>query len=139
MKELKERIKKHEGYSDKIYKDSVGVLTCGWGHALHEGSKVSERIADLFFENDFKQALANCIRFINQNKLNHLNSIRRCLLVDMIFNLGIGGLQKFKRFIKAMQDEDYDKAAEEMLDSKWHKQVGYRAITLAKLMREGVE
>ena len=139
MKNLKKRIKQDEGYVDKVYKDSVGVLTCGWGHALPEGSKISKEIAELFFEEDFAAALTSFQYFISKYHLSHLSRDRKCVLINMLFNLGFRGLSKFKRFISAMQDEDYDKAAYEMLDSKWHKQVKGRADRLAKIMRKGVE
>ena len=43
----KNMIKKHEGFRDYVYKDSVGVLTGGWGHAFHEGSRLSKKIAEI--------------------------------------------------------------------------------------------
>jgi hypothetical protein len=39
--------------------------------------------------------------------------------------------------ILALQRKDWDLAADEMMDSKWYRQVGYRGIELVKLMRKG--
>ena len=36
FKELKDRIKKNEGYSDKPYQDQLGFYTIGYGHLITE-------------------------------------------------------------------------------------------------------
>jgi len=56
----------------------------------------------------------------------------------MAYNLGIAGLNKFRKMWAAIDVADYATAAEEMLDSKWAKQVGVRAIRLSRRMRTGV-
>jgi lysozyme len=55
----------------------------------------------------------------------------------MVFNLGMTGFTKFKKTIAAIEDGDFDKAAEEMVDSRWTSQVGYRAYELADQMKSG--
>jgi lysozyme len=134
---VKDMIKVHEGYREAIYEDSVGVLTVGWGHALHEGSRVQHRINELFFDRDFKVATADTDRLIYNYDLM-LNAARRAVITDMMFNLGYAGVGKFKRFIAAMIDSSWEVAAAEMLDSKWHTQVGKRAIRLANIMHTGI-
>ena len=64
----------------------------------------------------------------------HLNDTRKMVLIDMCFNLGMPRLKKFKRMIAAMERIDYTNAAAEMLDSRWARQVGNRAIELADMM-----
>jgi len=54
-----------------------------------------------------------------------------------MFNLGYGGLSKFKNMIAALQSEDYVTASREMLRSKWAKQTGRRATKLASMMETG--
>ena len=36
---------------------------------------------------------------------------------------------------EALLEGDYNKAADEMIDSKWYNQVGNRSKTLVKMMR----
>ena len=55
----------------------------------------------------------------------------------MMFNLGKTRLSKFVKMRDAIEDHDYNRAAKEMLDSKWADQVGNRAVELAELMRGG--
>jgi lysozyme len=52
--------------------------------------------------------------------------------VNMCFNLGEPRLSKFKKFIAAINEENWETAAAEMLDSRWAQQVGERAVRLSK-------
>jgi len=55
----------------------------------------------------------------------------------MVYQLGFSGTSKFRNFLSALNSQAYDKAADEMLDSKWHRQTPERCERLAKMMREG--
>ncbi len=59
------------------------------------------------------------------------------VLVEMVFNLGINRFKTFRKMIKAVKQGDYVLASREMLDSRWAKQVGQRAITLSNIMKKG--
>ena len=71
--------------------------------------------------NDIESNLQDTIIFGSKS------SARRAVVVNMAFNLGISGFKKFKNTIKCINGAFYEKAAKEMLDSRWSKQVGYRA------------
>lgn len=66
-----------------------------------------------------------------------LDDVRYRVLLNMTFNLGIGGVKGFPNMLAAVQRGDYQTAATEMLDSKWASQVGARATRLAQMMRTG--
>ena len=125
-------IKYHEGGPHNVYLDSVGIPTCGWGHALHIGSEIPIYIAESFFYLDFKEAIDNYEKF----KFN-LNTVRKAVVINMLFNLGLNKFCKFERLIAALYDEDYPWAKYEMIDSKWHRQVKSRAIELEYMMLTG--
>ena len=125
-------IKKHEGYRDRVYLCSEGYPTLGYGHALHVGSRVPERVSELFFEMDMVQVYAD-YRSLGFS----LDPVRKAVAVNMLFNLGLAGLRKFKNTIKAIKNGDYVLASAEMLNSKWATQVGMRAHELAEMMRTG--
>lgn len=127
-----DQLKRHEGYSDKIYADSVGVLTCGIGHALHEGSFVPHAASKAFFEHDL--AVVNCEYL--ELKLG-LDPVREYVIKNMLFNLGLSKLLFFRKMLTALMDGDYRRAADEMLKSKWARQVKSRAWELAAMMRSG--
>jgi lysozyme len=56
----------------------------------------------------------------------------------MCFNIGLVGLLKFKKALLLVKAGDYTKASIEMLDSKWSKDVGNRALELSTQMKSGV-
>lgn len=131
---LIEQIKKHEGLRLKPYKCSENKLTIGYGRNL-EANGISNCEANMMLANDIH-------KYIKQVEDNipffyELNDARQNVLVNMSFNLGIYGLLKFKKFLKYLNSEDYIIASKEMLDSRWAKQVGSRAIELSEQIRTG--
>lgn len=56
-------------------------------------------------------------------------------LIDFVYNLGHWGALKFKKAVAAIEARDWNTAADEMLDSKWRKQVGRRADDIVGLIR----
>lgn len=114
-----------------MYKDSVGVPTIGFGFNL-ETIELPRPVAELWlaFEVDKKEDQLESCKWYND-----LDDVRKEVILDMAFNLGIEGLMNFKNMIAAIKEKDYEKAAEEMLDSKWASQVGKRATDLAALMK----
>jgi lysozyme len=132
--DVKSLIKKHEGYRGHIYLDSEGIPTVGWGHALHVGSHVPPLACSLIFEDDYRAAVHDYGRLSLE-----LDPVRRAVILDMIFNLGLPRLLGFKKMLAALREGDFEKAAIEMVDSKWAGQVKGRADTLARMMRTGKE
>ena len=53
----------------------------------------------------------------------------------MVFQLGMTGVSKFVNCLKAIKEEDWATAADEMLDSKWAKQTPSRAEQLSSVIR----
>ena len=125
-------IKKHEGYRDYVYLDTENIPTCGYGHALIEGSYVPHYVADKFFQQDFRNAIND------YNLFNfELDAVRRAVVLNMLFNLGLCRFKTFKLFINALYAQDYTLAALHMIDSKWYRQVGNRGKELEKMMQSG--
>lgn len=127
--EIKDMIKAHEGFRAYVYYDSRGFPTGGYGHCFLNRSPISHDVADLLFKEDYAEA----VKGYNKLELN-LDPIRRGILIDMIFNLGLSGLRGFTKMLKALRAGDYNKASMEMLDSEWAKQTKYRAKKLAEMM-----
>jgi len=134
--DIRNDIKRHEGYSDTVYVDTVGVPTVGYGHALLQGSKIPHMVADLLFDQDFNIALKD-YEILTLRWSITLDPVRRGILINMLFNMGMSRVSKFQKMLTALQIGDYDKAADEMMDSRWATQVGKRADELAKIMRKG--
>jgi len=117
------------------YTDSVGKLTIGVGRNLTD-KPLSPIEIDFLFENDLAEAVEDCRRMY-QN-FDALNDVRREVLVNMMFNMGFTTMRQFRKMRSAVEREDFEDAALEMLDSKWSQQVGARATRLARQMKTGV-
>ena len=139
--ELKERIKEHEGYRNTVYSDSLGFATIGYGHLVtpedhyKKGVEYSKEELDAQFEADFQTAKLNTEKLINDNNVAELLFNAKCVLIEMVFQLGIGGVSKFKKMWSALQEQDYNEASIQMLDSRWAKQTPSRANSLAQVMK----
>lgn len=131
-----EEIQGDEGYCEEVYPDIFGNPTVGWGHHLAIGSKVSRRVCELFLEQDIANTI-NDFQRIDKKLRDKLNPVRRRVICNMIFNLGLNGCLNFKKMWKAIKKDNFDEAKTQMLDSKWAQQVGHRAFRLANLMKSG--
>lgn len=133
---LWKQLQRHEGWREKVYKDSEGILTIGWGRNV-EQKGISQAEGGILLNNDIADSESECKKRFPF--FSDLNDIRQEVLVNMMFNLGWPRLKGFKRMIAALEEADYELAAAEMLDSKWHTQVKSRAEELATQMRTGNE
>lgn len=131
---LFEQLKRHEGYRRYPYQDTVGKLTIGIGRNIHDVG-ISEEEAEYLLNND----LHNSARELGQRFgwFPLLSKKRRQAMINLHFNMGINSLMTFKKFLKAMQDENWQAAKDELLDSKYATQVGYRAEELADQILKG--
>lgn len=134
-----EQLKIDEGCRLTAYQDIVGVWTIGYGHTggVKKGDKITQKEAEEFLLEDTLEAARDASTL--PVGFDGLNAVRQAVLINMTFNLGLTRLLNFKRFLACVQIRDFDRAALEMLDSKWAGQVGQRAIRLAKLMKQGVK
>jgi len=129
---LAEQLKKHEGLRLKPYTDTVGKLTLGIGRNL-EDKGITEQEALFMLNNDVNYFYTNLKKILPW--IARLDDARQNVLVNMAFNLGVAGLMSFKNTLRLIESGHYIAAASAMLDSKWAKQVGYRAEELAEQMR----
>ena len=132
MKDLLESIKHHEGFVEHVYDDSLGIPTIGYGFA----------IKDLVLEEDLcDEILLRKLRILGKSVMgkfpffDSLPSDCKTVLMEMCYQLGVTGVSKFKKALKAMEDGDWEKAADEMLDSKWAKQTPNRAKEMSNIIR----
>lgn len=138
IQKLYKDIEREEGFVATAYKDHLGYTTIGIGRMIDEkrGGGISHEEALYLLRND----VARCITAL-RNKLefwDELNEARKAALVHMTFQLGINGFMRFKRMIMRLEQEDYVKASEEALDSKWARSdTPDRARRIASVIRNG--
>lgn len=127
-------LRRDEGERLKPYRDTVGKLTIGIGRNLDDVG-ISEEESAFLLANDIAKVEKQLDEKIPWWRRLTIN--RQRVLVNMAFNMGIFGLLGFKNTLAFVQMGDYSRAADNMLLSKWAKQVKGRAVRLAELMRSG--
>jgi len=131
---LTKQLIRQEGLMLKPYKCIAEKLTIGVGRNLDDVG-ISKDEALYLLSQDIITARNELVRVFPWTL--ELDEVRFQTLVNMVFNLGISRLSKFTKTMSLIHDGEYDVAATEMLDSRWAKQVGNRAIELSEQMRTG--
>lgn len=142
LEQLRKEIEVDEGVKYEVYLDHLGLPTCGIGHLIVEGDEEhgkmvgtpvsEERVAELF-EQDVQITLGECEKLYEN--FSELPEEVQHILANMMFNMGRPRLSGFKKFNAAIADGDWEGAAEEMIDSRWYRQVTNRADRLVTRMR----
>ena len=145
--QLQDEIANDEGVVYETYHCSLGHLTGGIGHLITEwdeefyekpiGTRVPNEQVNDWFEKDIKVTISDC-KIIFDN-FDNLPEEAQLVIANMCFQLGRPRLSKFKNFIAAVKDEDWQRAGDEMQDSRWYKQTTNRADRLiARITKLGV-
>ena len=139
---LLESVKKHEGYKNLVYLDTLGKRTVGVGHLCVEdfwedGKEYEEDFLMDILKKDLQQAIRQANLKCEGLKISDDAKI---IIIEMIFQLGGTGVSKFRKMWQALQQDppDYAEASVQMLDSRWAKQTPNRAKEMARLMSECV-
>jgi lysozyme len=135
MNRIKAQLVRHEGLRLKPYRCTAGKLTIGIGRNLDDRG-ISQKEAYAMLERDIQDCEQWLIDEIPEVYIK-LDEVRQSVLLNMCFNLGIKGLLEFKNTLAFIGAGDWERAANNMLASKWAKQVGMRAIELSEMMRKG--
>ncbi len=131
---LLKQIKRHEGFRQFPYRCTEKKLTIGYGRNLDDKGITREEAENLLI-NDLAHTQYKLELILPW--MMEIAEARRNALVNMAFNMGVYGLLTFRRMLAAMQTCQYDKAADEALNSKWARQVGGRSQELAEQIRTG--
>ena len=142
IEKLREEIKYDEGSVNEIYLDHLGLATFGIGHLVTEwdeeygwevGTPVSEDRCNEVFDSDIQIVLSDCQHLYPD--FNDLPEEVQRIIANMMFNMGRPRLSKFKGMKAGVDARDWNKAADEMVDSRWYRQVTKRADRLVERMR----
>ena len=145
---LLESVKKHEGYRNNVYLDTLNKRTVGVGHLCVEDfweddKEYEEKFLMDILQKDLQGAIDGAEDLINNcpsgGKAN-ISDDAKIIIIEMIFQLGKTGVSKFRNMWKALQQDppNYKEAAVQMLDSRWAKQTPNRAKEMASHMEKCV-
>lgn len=143
---LRQELAEDEGCKYEIYLDHLGLPTFGIGHLITEddpeygqevGTTVTQERVQAVFSRDIAVTLEDCFRLYSG--FSELPEEVQRIVANMCFNLGYPRLSKFKGMKAAVEEADWNRAADEMVDSKWYQQVPNRARRLEKRMRAVAE
>ena len=137
LEKLKARLIADEGKVRHAYTDSEGWITIGVGRLVDQrrGGGLSDDEIDYLLMNDIRKAEALARTYPWYESLDWP---RQAVIVCMLFQLGLVGLNGFKKMREALERQDYATAAIEMLNSRWQQQTSARAKRMADVMRTGV-
>lgn len=136
MNKLEREIRDHEGEVLHAYQDSLGYWTIGVGRLIDQrrGGGITRMESTYLMRNDIAskmKALDNQMPW-----WRHLAPVQKRALVNMSFQLGVSGLQKFRLMLSALRRGDAEEAAREALNSKWAQQTPRRAKEVADMLRD---
>lgn len=125
-------------YDDKtgqkfIGQKVLGKLTIGVGYNIQDNG-INDEMIDLMLETSIKESLAVCQEFFQNWR--GISSDRQIALVSMAFNLGRNKFREFKNLISAVNHEDWQSAAAEILDSKAARDLPKRYARLAAMIKQ---
>ena len=142
LEQLREQLEIDEGVKYEIYNDHLGYATFGVGHLVIEsdpeydmdlGTPISESRVIEAFEQDCENVLRDCN--ILYEDFGSLPEEAQQVIANMMFNMGRPRLSKFKGMKRGVDSRDWNAAADEMVDSRWYRQVTKRADRLVERIR----
>ena len=141
--QLREELKIDEGVKYEIYLDHLGYPTFGIGHLVRStdpesgcevGTSVTEHRVNEAFDEDIKTVLEDCERLYPFSFFDLPEEVQ-LIIANMMFNMGYSRLSKFVGMHRAVEAKDWNTAADEMVDSRWYRQVTNRAKRLVERMK----
>lgn len=138
--EIKDDLRKDEGLSLKVYQCPAGKRTIGYGwnieanplpkfieFYLAQHGEITLEMAEYLLDLSLTIAIESAKKIIPMKTWGALSLNQRAVVVEMIFNMGVGTFLTFKRFRQALNEGKLGDAVAELMDSDW-----YRGVTNAR-------
>ena len=130
---LIDSIKQHEGYVKRVYKDSLGIDTIGYGFAIKD-LELDQDICDMILDRKLKD-----LEKMVSSKFNwyrYMPPEIKNIVIEMCYQLGVTGFSNFRKTITFLQNKQFHDASVEMLDSRWAEQTPVRAKELSDRVKK---
>ena len=163
---IREILEKKEGRRIKAYKDTEDIWHIGIGHKLQggqtdaeldilgiedepdednwEGFEITNDQVEELLTNDIDETEHSLLKSLTREQLQSLDPQRYLAVFNMAYQ--IGSISGFPAFVEAVRNENWDRAAKEMLyrdgtkcivPSRWYKQTPKRCQAMADFMLHG--
>ena len=139
---LRKQLEIDEGIKHDIYLDHLGLPTFGIGHLITDadpesgqavGTTISDERVQAALEADVVSIIEDCNKLYDD--FDELPEEVQLIIANMMFNMGRTRLSKFRGMKRGVDNKDWNAAADEMVDSRWYRQVTNRADRLVQRMR----
>ncbi|MFQ2530708.1 glycoside hydrolase family protein [Aeromonas caviae] len=158
MLRIEQQLVQDEGSKLSIYKDTEGKYTIGIGHLISNKPSTTRTQAIALLDKELNRSTQGTITPLEQSNLfrkdlaavqkgitqasfyglyKGLDPVRQSAIQNMVFNLGVAGVSKFKKMFAALAKGDYESASKEGLNSLWARQVPNRAKRVMETLRTG--
>ena len=128
---LIEAVKLSEGFRDRVYKDTLGIDTIGYGFAIKD-LVLDEDISEMILERKLEALIERVNKRVDF--VECLPEEAQEVIYEMCYQLGVTGVSKFKKTLLYLENEEFNMASKEMLDSKWARQTPNRAKRLSDII-----
>ena len=128
---LLKAIKLSEGFRDRVYKDSLGIDTIGYGFAIKD-LVLDEDICEMILRRKLDSLIDRA-----DKKFPFLKDMpveAKDVLYEMCYQMGVSGVSKFKKTLLYLENKEFRMASKEMLDSRWARQTPNRAKKLSNII-----
>ena len=122
-------IKEHEGFRGQQYTDHLGFPTIGYGTKL----PLTEQEAAWLLQHRLDRMESELEA--RREDFHRLPVAVREGLLEAAYQLGVPGLLRFSKMWAAIRQQDWERAADEALASRWNEQTPKRAQALASVLR----
>ncbi len=133
--DVKSLLREHEGWSSTVYRCPSGRLTIGYGRNL-EDRGIRRIEGEILLDHDVVDVYWSLAVGLHEwgIEFHRLPHTIQVVLMDMCYNLGLAGLFQFRKMLAAVRDQDWQRMAAEMQDSRWYQQTGRRARKLVQMV-----
>lgn len=140
---LAARLARDEGIMYQLYCCTENHLTGGIGHKVLKnepeykqpiGTKISKERVNEWFQADLRSVMLDCERLFPNDWSTFPEDFKQ-IVANMMFQMGLGSMRKFKNWKKAVLAKDSVGASDEMYASKWRRQTPNRAGRLINEMK----
>ena len=124
IEKLREQLEIDEGVVHEIYLDHLGYPTFGIGHLVTDddpeygwevGASIDTVRVHAAFESDIEGVLSDCSKLYSD--FGDLPEEAQRVIANMMFNMGLTRLSKFKGMKRGVDSRNWNQAADEMVDS----------------------